>query len=628
MKFGIALLPLVSASVLNYESFNRNASSASNSSSISGSNSSSNASTTVSLNRPAIHYTPEKGWMNDPNGLWFDAKDSLWHMYYQYNPNDTVWDLPIYWGHAVSKDLTFWNDSGIAFGPDSDEAGAFSGSVVIDYNNTSGFFNKSVDPRQRVVAIWTLNTTEEESQYLGYSVDGGYTFTQYDENPVLSINSKQFRDPKVFWHEGKNSSNWVMAVANAQEYEVLFYTSKDLKEWKNVSSFSHEGFLGYQYESPGLVKVPYIRNTSFAGTPESNITSSVPNLLNATYFNTTWWNGTLSNSTLSNSTLTNSTKTNSTMSKSSLSKLPSSNSSSLDSEDKDYVWVLFVSVNPGAPLGGSATQYFIGDFNGTHFTQFDDQTRFVDLGKDFYALQTFFNTPNGKDVLGVAWASNWQYANNVPTAPWRSSMSVPRNFTVTDFNSNPNSTELVLNSQPVLDFSYLRKNGTSYTIQDKELNSDENLSLNISSPSGVLEFELEWEVDQSNVSKKDFADLSLYFKGGKDKKEYLRLGYEANAAAFFIDRGHSNIDFVKENPFFTQRLSVNNGPSDYSSNTYNVYGIIDRNIIELFFNNGTISSTNTFFFTTGNYISSITAETSVDDVYKVSHLKVNQFFVN
>ena len=155
-----------------------------------------------------------------------------------------------------------------------------------------------MDPRQRVVAIWTLNTTEEESQYLGYSVDGGYTFTQYDENPVLSINSKQFRDPKVFWHEGKNSSNWVMAVANAQEYEVLFYTSKDLKEWKNVSSFSHEGFLGYQYESPGLVKVPYIRNTSFAGTPESNITSSVPNLLNATYFNTTWWNGTLSNSCL------------------------------------------------------------------------------------------------------------------------------------------------------------------------------------------------------------------------------------------------------------------------------------------------------------------------------------------
>ncbi|CDO91976.1 unnamed protein product [Kluyveromyces dobzhanskii CBS 2104] len=615
LKLLSLLVPLASASIIQYQA---------NVSAISSEwNATSNSSSSLSLNRPAIHFTPDKGWINDPNGLWYDAKEEDWHLYFQYNPESPHWDLPLYWGHAVSKDLTVWKDHGVSFGTKNESDGAFSGSMVIDYNNTSGFFNASVDPRQRVVAVWTLAEPDKQTQLLSYSHDGGYHFTEYEGNPVLDIDALNFRDPKVFWYDGAEDSegHWIMAVAIPQKFSVAFYSSPDLKEWTLESDFTDKGFVGYQYECPGLVKVPYVRNTTFASTPNSNVTSSSPLSFNSTE---SWINSTSAawnSSSVWNSSHTNSTLLNSTM---------FGNETVLQEalEESGFAWVLFLSINPGAPQGGSVNEYFIGDFNGTHFHPFDDQTRFVDLGKDFYAMQTFFNTPNQKDVFGIAWASNWQYGNHVPTTPWRSSMSLVRNFTVTEFNPNPNTTELVLSGVPVIDYSELRKNGTTYSIEDKQLSVSDSEVIELEDPTGVFEFSLEWSVNATNVKNYVFSDLSLYLQGDKHADEYLRLGFEANAAAFFIDRGHSNVPFVEENPFFTQRLSVNNPPSDYTSNTYDVYGVVDRNIIELYFNNGTVTSTNTFFFTTGNYISSIILETGVDDVYEVSNLRVNQFYAD
>lgn len=567
-----------------------------------------------SLNRPYIHYTPDEGWMNDPNGPWYDAKEKLFHLYYQYTPNATTWELPLYWGHAVSTDLTIWNEAGIAISPSNDTSGAYSGSVVIDYNNTSGFFNSSIDPRQRVVAIWTLNTAESETQYVSYSLDAGHTFQNYENNPVLSLNSTQFRDPKVIWHA--ESSSWIMTVASSHSFEILIYSSSNLRDWIYESSFSHEGFLGYQYECPGLAKVPYVFNSSFSSYEGSNVTSAFnSSFWNATY-NATLINGTWPSTTLLNASRPYTNYTNSTI-----------DISTEIIEKVGFAWVLFISINPGAPIGGSATQYFIGDFNGTHFNPFSHQTRFVDLGKDFYALQTFFNSPEENDVLGIAWASNWQYGSYVPTNPWRSSMSLVRNFTLTEFNPNPNANDLVLNSQPVLDFKALRKNESTVAIYDKNLKKGFPLSLNLSSPSGVFEFSMKWTTSTEKVNKTDFADVSLYLLGSHNRTEFLRLGYEANADAFFIDRGHSNIEFVEQNPFFTQRLSVNVQPNTNTTSTYEVYGLIDRNILELFFGNGTSTSTNLFFTTTGNYIGSMYLEAGVNDVYELNELKVNQFVV-
>ncbi|KAK3061799.1 hypothetical protein LTS18_005406 [Coniosporium uncinatum] len=132
-----------------------------------------------------------------------------------------------HWGHATSRDLYEWENQPIAIFADPPEGQVFSGSAVIDVNNTSGFFPNQANG---VVAIYTLNniTSTEQTQDLAYSHDGGYTFTKYSGNPVLSVNSSQFRDPKVIWHA--EMQNWVMVVAFSQESVIGIYTSPNLRE--------------------------------------------------------------------------------------------------------------------------------------------------------------------------------------------------------------------------------------------------------------------------------------------------------------------------------------------------------------------------------------------------------------
>ncbi|SCW00175.1 LAFE_0B11100g1_1 [Lachancea fermentati] len=521
------------------------------------------ASNDTSLNRPLIHFTPEKGWMNDPNGLFYDNVTDLWHMYYQFNPNDTVWGQPLYWGHATSKNLTTWTHENIAIGPDSDDAGVFSGSIVIDYNNTSNFFNSSINPGQRVVAFYTYNTAESQTQYVAYSLDGGYTFTKYSGNPVLNLNSTQFRDPKVFWHD--ETEKWIMVLALSQEYKVQIYSSENLKEWELQSNFSHHGILGYQYECPGLSKIPIVKSSD--------------------------------------------------------SSLNSSNSTS-----PDYKWVMFLSINPGAPQGGSFTQYFIGDFDGKNFTADDHQTRFLDFGKDYYAFQAFDNTPNN-DVLGVAWASNWEYGGFVPTSPWRSSMSLIRNFTLQEYHPNGEATELNLFSQPVIDHDVLNANHTIHK-GNLTIGSGKNVTFDFhNSATGLVELNVTFKVNTSSIRPHDFVDLSFYLRGASDPHEYLRLGYENTAPAFFLDRGNSKVNFVSSNPFYTDKTSVNFLPYSTELNTYKIYAIADRNILEVYLNDGLAVSTNTFFFTEGNHIGSIDVIAGIDGVYELVDFEVKQLSV-
>lgn len=119
----------------------------------------------------------------------------------------------------------------------------------MDVNNTTGFFNASIAPEDRIVAIYTLNTAARETQEIAYSSDGGYTFTKYANNPVIDLNNTNFRDPKVHWDA--QTSRWVMTVALSQAYEIIFFSSPDLKSWTELSRFKASGLLGYQYECPG-----------------------------------------------------------------------------------------------------------------------------------------------------------------------------------------------------------------------------------------------------------------------------------------------------------------------------------------------------------------------------------------
>ena len=297
--------------------------------------------------RPVYHHTPAWGWMNDPNGMFY--KNGVWHLYFQHNPYGSQWEN-MTWGHSTSTDLLHWTFQG-----DPVEADAwgtiFSGSAVVDHNNTSGF------GKGAVVAMYT-SAGENQTQSIAYSNDNGQTFTKYAGNPVLTSNTPDYRDPHVFWNE--DIKRWNMIMAEGQHMDI--YSSADLKEWKLESQFGAEyGNHGGVWECPDLMKMK-VRGTD------------------------------------------------------------------------QYKWMLLCNINPGGPFGGSATQYFVGQFDGHKFTceSAPEVTKWMDYGKDHYATVTFDNAPDGRRVA-MAWMSNWQYANQVPTMQFRSANSVPRDLDLYEY---------------------------------------------------------------------------------------------------------------------------------------------------------------------------------------------------
>ncbi len=197
--------------------------------------------------RPVYHHTPVYGWMNDPNGMFY--KDGVYHLYFQYNPYGSVWGN-MHWGHSTSTDLMHWKFEGCAIVPDAWGA-IFSGSCVVDHENTAGF------GKEAVVAFYTSAKAtpwgDVQSQSMAYSLDNGKTFTKYEGNPILTSSEKDFRDPKVFWYApGKH---WVMMLAVGQHMEI--YSSVNLKKWKKESEFgAMQGAHGGVWECPDLVEIP------------------------------------------------------------------------------------------------------------------------------------------------------------------------------------------------------------------------------------------------------------------------------------------------------------------------------------------------------------------------------------
>ena len=375
---------------------------------------------------------------------------------------------------------------------------------MIDVNNTSGFFPNQTNG---VVAIYTLNTPQEETQDIAYSLDGGYTFTKYAQNPVISINSTQFRDPKVIWHAP--TEKWVMVVSYAQDFVIGIFTSSNLKQWDHASNFSHHGLLGLQYECPNMVSIPM--------------------------------NGT-----------------------------------------DELMYVLLISINPGAPVGGSITQYFPGSFNGTVFTPVDEAARIADFGKDNYAGQFFYGLPDGSNPVSIAWASNWEYSQVVPTGPlenWRSAMSLPR------VNSLANITRIgydLISTPYDLTPIYDRvlADGT------KVVNTSATIDYS-NVDSGALYFEVNVTGIPPNANATGTANVTFM---SSVSGESVRAGfYFGGDTPFWINRGG-----VKgfDNPFFTDKFSTNN---IITNGQWRLEGVIDRSILEIFLDGGQRSATNTFF---------------------------------
>ena len=291
--------------------------------------------------RPVYHFSPAYGWMNDPNGMFY--KDGVYHLFYQHNPYGSMWGN-MHWGHATSTDLVTWEHHGDAISPDA-LGTIFSGSCVVDKDNTAGFGAGAV------IAFYT-SASDRQVQSMAYSLDNGKTFKKYARNPILTSTQRDFRDPKVIWHE--DTKKWIMVLAVGQEMEI--YSSADLKSWTLESKFGEgQGAHGGVWECPDLLELP-VEGTE-------------------------------------------------------LKK-----------------WVLVCNLNPGGPFGGSATQYFVGTFDGKRFVNESPAvTKWMDWGKDHYATVTWSDAPDNRRIA-IAWMSNWQYANDVPTSQYRSPNSVPRDL--------------------------------------------------------------------------------------------------------------------------------------------------------------------------------------------------------
>ncbi len=391
------------------------------------------------LYRPTYHFSPQWGWMNDPNGMVY--KDGEWHLFYQYNPYGSFWGN-MHWGHAVSKDLVDWEHLDVALAPD-DLGAIFSGSAVVDENNTAGF------GRGAIVAMYTSDG-DNQTQSIAYSNDGGRTFTKYAGNPVIMAeDTPDFRDPKLFWDN--QTRQWKVVLAAGQE--VQFYSSDNLRDWTYDSSFglsygNHNGV----WECPDLIRLPF--------------------------------------------------------------------------EGKDK-WVLLLNINPGGPFGGSATQYFVGSYDGKTF-KCDDlptTTRWMDYGKDHYAAVTWSNAPEGRTVA-IAWMSNWQYANSVPTTQFRSSNSVPR-----DLSLIRKGKEVILKSTPSKEVEALRGNPVQHTLATAPVELFET-------PMKAYEMLIRF-----NLQKKEGATFVLSNESG----EQVVFSYEPESQTFSMDRrGSGAVKFSKK----------------------------------------------------------------------------------
>ena len=197
--------------------------------------------------RPQVHYTPARNWVNDPNGLVY--ADGVYHLFYQYNPQGNDWGN-LSWGHATSTDLMHWDEKPVAMTP-NEWGMIFSGSAVIDKDNTAGF------GKNAMLAFYT-GADAHQQQCLAYSTDGGITFTQYEGNPVIpNTVLGDFRDPKVFRH--KESGQWIMSLALGWEHKIEFWGSKDAKNWTRLSDFTTDAARSNigQWECPDLFPVDY-----------------------------------------------------------------------------------------------------------------------------------------------------------------------------------------------------------------------------------------------------------------------------------------------------------------------------------------------------------------------------------
>jgi len=472
--------------------------------------------------RPVYHHTPSYGWMNDANGMFY--KDGVWNLYYQYNPYGSKWGN-MHWGHAVSRDLFHWTEKPAALARDT-MGHIFSGSSVVDVNNTAGYGPGAI------IAFYTSASEKNgQIQCMAYSTDNGLTFTKYEDNPILTPfdGLANFRDPKVFWYAPKQC--WFMIVS--ADKEMRFYKSHNLKDWTYISAFGKGyGAQPNQFECPDFFPM------------------------------------------------------------------------TVNGKQK---WVMIVNINPGCMFGGSATEYFVGDFDGKTFTCDDtpDVAKFLDYGKDHYATVTFYNAPDGR-IVALPWMSNWQYANVTPIKQYRGANALPRDLKLYEKDG-----EYYVAADASKEVKRLRK-------QEKTVGSftgAKTLKNLFAKSDGAFEIECDVTPNAADIAGIDISN---------SKGEVTKVYFDMQAKRLVMDRTQSGLtDFGKlaepheiEREYDLHEHRGNNTPmrqqnsvnyqNDFAlgtwgplalcnGKTYHLHIFVDNCSVEAFVDGGRIAMTNLVF---------------------------------
>jgi len=450
--------------------------------------------------RPQYHFSPATNWINDPNGLVY--LDGEYHLFFQYNPQGDKWGH-MSWGHAVSADLVHWRELPVAI-PEDDRYMIFSGSVVVDSHDSSGFGSPAAAP---LVAIYTGAEHAAgglQNQQLAYSLDRGRSWTKYAANPVLDMGSSSFRDPKVFWYAPGNT--WIMAAVLSDRHQVVLFSSADLKHWTHLSEFGPAGATDGAWECPDLFPL--------------RVNGNAANLR----------------------------------------------------------WVLKLDVFRSAIAAGSGAQYFIGRFDGTEFHAETD-ARWLDYGMDFYAAASWAHLPDAESRhVWIAWMNSHHYAQEIPTAPWRGAMTLPREVSL-----RSESGALKLLQAPVAALTELR--GRHRRLSTLRLGNE---PLRIRKPADDGK-QLEILAQFAPQSAQEFG-LKVFVGAGEE----TLIGYDVPSGMLFVDRSRSG---KIPAPIFAERRAAPLAPR---RGLIKLHIFLDRSSVEIFANDGERVMTEQIFASTGS----------------------------
>lgn len=441
--------------------------------------------------RPDYHFTPPTNWTNDPNGL--IVLNGVFQLYYQHNPFENKWGH-MSWGHATSTDLVHWKNLPVAI-PEvitkDTTTWIFSGSAVLDKNNTSGFGRNGNGP---LVAIFTADQPKQhkESQFIAYSNDNGMSFKLYANNPVIDLNKKDFRDPNVFWFAP--TKQWIMTVSMVDDHMVRFYGSKNLKEWTKLSDFGPAGYTKNGWECPSLIPLP------------------------------------------------------------------------VDGNPAKIKYVLFVSSGGDH---GPLMQYFIGDFDGTTFTNVNtpDKELTVDYGDAFYAAIAWRDAPQNKKIL-LGWLQN----GRKETYPWKGQMSIPHDLSI---RTTPGGLRLFQIPSTVVSNTLPALSKGRMLVKKDMIISDKAVMF---SKKNSFDKNTNWIEAEFKLGKAKKAGFNLTEEKGTSKK--VVVGYDAVKQELFVDcTGSESGNKSPENVIQTAAMKPVNG-------IVKLRILLDKSSLEVFGNDG------------------------------------------